>query len=76
MKKQEKERIQRYLFRISRGSKCDFAQLSKMTGIPKATLHRYKDEPDIIPLNRLLLIADAMEIRPQEASILLLGREK
>jgi hypothetical protein len=47
-----------------------------MTGIPKTTLRRYKDEPDIIPLNRLLLIADAMEIRPHEASILLLGREK
>jgi hypothetical protein len=74
MKKQEKERIQRYLFRLSRGSKCDFAQLSKMTGIPKTTLHRYKDEPDIIPLNRLLLIADAMEISVADAGYLVTGR--
>lgn len=73
MQEKEKQRIRAVLFRESRGSRCDFGMLSRRTGIPEATLRRYKREPEAIPLNRLLLIAKAMDIDKAEAGTLLIG---
>jgi hypothetical protein len=50
MRPKEKQRVQEVLFRERPGTKCDIPELSKRTVIPKTPLHRYKNEPDLIPL--------------------------
>jgi hypothetical protein len=78
MRTKEKQRVKEVLFRESRGSsiKCDIPELSKRTGIPEATLRRYKREPDMIPLYRVLAIANGMGIRPEDAGYMITGRTK
>ena len=71
-----RERAMVAIFRECRGSKCDLGYLSRRTGIPETTLRRYKREPDMIPLNRLVLIADAMDMDGDEAWYLLKGETR
>lgn len=77
MKAKEKQRVQEVLFRQSSGlnTKCDIRELAKRTGIPEASLRRYRREPDMIPLCRLLAIVDGMGISPVEAGYLITGRK-
>ena len=75
MKKQEEQRIRAVLFRESGGTRCDFPYLAKRTGIPVESLRRYKRQPDTIPLNRLLVIANAMGINVDDAGYMITGRK-
>lgn len=74
MTKRQAQRVQEVLFRESRGTRCDFAQLSKVTGIPASTLHRYKTNPESMPLGRVLVVADAMQLTAQESAYLITGK--
>lgn len=44
-----------------------------MTGIPVTTLKRYKRQPDMIPYGRLVVIAKAMRLTPQECGYMVIG---
>ena len=70
-----RERVLKTMLKESRGSKCDIPRLSKETGIPEATLRRYKREPEMIPLGRLLVIAKAMDSTPEEMGYVITGVE-
>jgi DNA-binding Xre family transcriptional regulator len=73
MRAKEKQRVQEVLFRERPGTKCDIPELSKRTGIPKTTLHRYKNEPDLIPLGRLFVICKGMGLTPEEIGHMITG---
>jgi hypothetical protein len=47
-----------------------------LTGIPVTTLRRYEEIPETIPLGRLITMAEAMEITPEECGELILGAGK
>lgn len=74
MTKQEVKRVQEVLFRQYIGTKTDFAAIHRRTGIPVTTLRRYKAEPDIIPLGRLLEIATAINVEPADFQYMLTGK--
>lgn len=78
MKARERQRVIEVLFRESRGTsiKCDIPELSKRTGIPEASLRRYKREPDMIPLGRVLAIAGEMGIGAEDAGYMITGKDK
>ena len=69
----QEKRIEEVLFRESRGTRCDIPTLSRMTGIPVTTLKRYKRQPEMIPYGRLIVIAKAMRLTPQESGYLITG---
>lgn len=74
MKEQRAEMVRKILFRQSSGSKCDFPTLSKRTGIPVHSLRRYCKNPENIPLDRVILIADAMDTKPADVGYMITGR--
>ena len=74
MTRKQAQRVSEVLFRNCRGTKCDYANLSKRTGIPQSTLYRYRDNPDAMPFGRVLVIADAMQLTAQECAYLLTGK--
>lgn len=73
MKTKEKQRVQEVLFRESPGTKCDIPDLSKRTGIPEATLRRYRREPDLIPLGRFFAMCKGMGLTPEEIGHMITG---
>ena len=68
-----KERVLRTILKETLGTKCNIPNLSKETGIPEATLRRYKREPETIPLGRLSVIAKAMDSTPEEIGYAITG---
>ena len=40
-------------------SACNMTELSRLTGIPRTTLHRYKRQPECMPLSALRAIVKA-----------------
>ena len=73
MSAEQERRVGEILFREQRGTKCDFPTLSRITGIPVTTLKRYKRQPDMIPYGRLVVIAKAMRLTPQECGYMVIG---
>lgn len=59
------------LFGETEMTRCDFASLSRATGIPVSTLRRYKDHPELIPFGRVRVIAKAQALNEEEALTLL-----
>ena len=58
------ERSQRILALITEAD-LSYGQLAKLTGIPKSALQRYATgETDKIPIDRLVLIAKALQVSP------------
>lgn len=45
--------------------KISLSELSRLTDIPKTTLHRYLDDPSTIPLDRIQVIAKKLMVSPQ-----------
>lgn len=74
MKKTERERLTQILFPASHGMKTDFPWLSKRTGIPERTLRRYKHQPELITVDRLLVIVKEMGITPEDTAYAITGR--
>ena len=68
-----KERAVQTLFGESRGTKCDIPRLSRETGIAEATLRRYRRQPETISLERLSIIAKAMDRTPEEVGYVITG---
>ena len=73
MKTKEKQRVQEVLFRERPGTKCNIPDLSKRTGIPEATLRRYRREPDLIPLGRFFAMCKGMGLTPEEIGHMITG---
>lgn len=73
MTKKQRERVDEVLFPQSHGIKCDFAEISKLTGIPKSTLYKYKERPDKMPYCRVLQIVTAMGLDSKACGYLLTG---
>jgi hypothetical protein len=73
MNKKDLQRVTEVLFKETRGTRCDFVTLSEDTGIPASTLRRYRNYPELIPLERLFVIAKAMGLTPAEAGYLVTG---
>ena len=76
MRKKEKERTQRLLFGVSRGTRCNFVNLAKDTGIAESTLRRYAQEPEKMSLGRFFVIVKAMELTPEQVGYMVTGKEK
>lgn len=66
-------KVKRILFRERPGLKYSLTSIGKLTGIPVTTLRRYREFPETIPLDRLITMAEAMEITPEECGELILG---
>lgn len=74
MTKKQAQRVAEVLFRNCRGTRCDFTTLSRRTGIPQSTLYRYRDNPDMMPFGRVLVIAEAMQLTAEESAYLITGK--
>lgn len=70
------KRARKILFRERHGLRYSLSAISKLTGIPVTTLRRYEEIPETIPLGRLITMAEAMEITPEECGELILGAGK
>jgi len=70
------EKVRKILFRERPGLKYSLTSIAKLTGIPVTTLRRYEEIPETIPLGRLITMAEAMEITPEECGELILGAVK
>ena len=67
------KRTRKILFRERPGLRYSLTSIAKLTGIPVTTLRRYEEIPETIPLGRLITMAEAMEITPEECGELILG---
>ena len=76
MGKKERERTQRILFGVSRGTRCNFRNLEEDTGISECTLRRYAREPEKMSLGRFFLIVKAMGLTPEQVGYMVTGKEK
>lgn len=74
MRKKDREMAVQVLFKESRGTRCDFSTLARLTGIPVDTLRRYKRMPEKIPLDRLLLIVRETGATAEEVGRMITGR--
>jgi hypothetical protein len=70
------KRTRKILFRERHGLRYSLSAISKLTGIPVTTLRRYEEIPETIPFGRLITMAEAMEITPEECGELILGAVK
>lgn len=70
------KKVKRILFRERPGLKYGLTSIARLTGIPVTTLRRYEEIPETIPLGRLITMAEAMEITPEECGELILGAGK
>lgn len=50
---------------------CNMAELARVTRIPAPTLARYKARPDMIPIGKLRVIAEARKIPEEDLAKLL-----
>lgn len=67
------QRSRKIIFREHHGLTYALTDIGRLTGIPPSTLKRYRENPEIIPLGRLVVIAAAMEVSPEECGELILG---
>ena len=44
----------------------NMAEVSRRTGIPAATLNKYKKRPDLLPLSRAVEIAEALQLKNED----------